>query len=49
MIELNSHQRGIRQSVDWTLIGVYLTLVFIGWINIYASIHSTYIVKAWSA
>ena len=41
MIEINSHQRGIRQSVDWTLIGVYLALVFIGWINIYASIHST--------
>ena len=41
MIEINSHQRGIRQSVDWALIGVYLVLVFIGWINIYASIHST--------
>ena len=41
MIDYNSHQRGIRQSVDWWLIGVYLLLVFIGWINIYASVHST--------
>jgi rod shape determining protein RodA len=41
MIEDNSHQRGLRQSVDWSIVGVYLALVFIGWINIYASIHST--------
>ena len=41
MIEPNSHQRGLRQSIDWALIAVYLLLVFIGWINIYASIHST--------
>ena len=40
MIEVNSHQRGLRQSIDWAIIGVYLVLVFIGWINIYASIHS---------
>jgi rod shape determining protein RodA len=41
MIEVNSHQRGLRQSVDWAIIGAYLMLVLIGWINIYASIHST--------
>ena len=41
MIEGNTHQRGLRQSVDWAIVGVYLALVFIGWINIYASIHST--------
>ena len=41
MIEAYSHQRGLRQSVDWALVAVYLLLVFIGWINIYASIHST--------
>lgn len=41
MIEVNSHQRGLRQSVDWAIIGVYLVLVLIGWVNIYASIHST--------
>ena len=41
MIEGNSHQRGFKQSVDWHLVIVYLILVFIGWVNIYASIHST--------
>lgn len=41
MIEGNSHQRGLGQSVDWHLVVVYLLLVFIGWLNIYASIHST--------
>ena len=29
------------QSIDWALVGVYLVLVLIGWVNIYASIHST--------
>ena len=41
MIEGRLHERGLRHSVDWTLIGVYLLLVFFGWINIYASIHSS--------
>lgn len=27
--------------MDWAIIGAYLMLVFIGWINIYASVHST--------
>ena len=40
MIEENKHQRGLKQSVDWKLIGVYILLVLIGWVNIYASIHS---------
>ena len=31
----------IRQSVDWVLVGLYLLLVFIGWISIYAATHST--------
>jgi len=26
--------------MDWTLVAVYLVLVFIGWLNIYASIHT---------
>lgn len=29
-----------RQSIDWAVIVVYILLVFIGWINIYASVHS---------
>ena len=41
MIAENTNARGLGQSVDWKLIGCYLLLVFIGWINIYASIHSS--------
>lgn len=33
--------RGLKQTIDWRLIAIYLALVFIGWINIYASIHSS--------
>ena len=36
-----THERGLKQSIDWHLIGVYLVLVLIGWVNIYASIHSS--------
>ena len=32
--------RGIKSTIDWMLIAVYLLLVFIGWLNVYASIHS---------
>ncbi len=31
----------MSQSFDWKLVIMYLLLVFIGWINIYASIHSS--------
>ena len=40
MIGENTHKRGLKQSIDWKLIGVYVLLVLIGWVNIYASIHS---------
>ena len=40
MIDRPSNQRGLRQSIDWALIGTYLLLILIGWLNIYASIHS---------
>lgn len=33
--------RSISQSFDWKLVIMYLLLVFIGWINIYASIQSS--------
>ncbi len=36
----NFSDRGIKQSVDWALVVTYLILVLIGWVNIYASIHS---------
>ena len=47
MIEQQAH---IRQSIDWSLVGVYFLLVLIGWINIYASIHSadTASIFSWS-
>ena len=32
-------RRTISQSYDWKLVVIYLLLVFIGWINIYASVH----------
>ena len=41
MILENSTQRGLGQSLDLKLIITYLLLVVIGWINIYASIHSS--------
>ncbi len=31
--------RKLGQAYDWKLIFIYLLLVFIGWINIYASVH----------
>ncbi|MBQ9399421.1 MAG: rod shape-determining protein RodA [Bacteroidales bacterium] len=36
-----SNTRSLGQTIDWQLIGIYLVLVLIGWLNIYASIHST--------
>ena len=36
----NIHERGIRQSLDWSLVLYYVLLVLIGWVNIYASTQS---------
>lgn len=36
----NFSVRGLKQSVDWKLVVTYLLLVIIGWVNVYASIHS---------
>lgn len=33
--------RGFMKSVDWALIITYLVLILIGWMNIYASVHSS--------
>ena len=33
--------RGFFKSIDWRLVICYLLLVFIGWVNIYASVHSS--------
>lgn len=35
-----SYDRGLRQTIDWWLVLSYLALVVIGWISIYASVHS---------
>ena len=41
MIEASKeYKRGLKQAVDWKLVFCYLFLVFFGWINIYASVHS---------
>lgn len=37
----STHKRRFEQTIDWTLVFCYVLLVFIGWLNIYASIHST--------
>ena len=37
---LQGTDRGFRSSVDWTLVAIYLVLVLIGWLNVYASIHT---------
>jgi rod shape determining protein RodA len=36
----NPTGRSIGQSFDWKLVLMYLLLIFIGWINVYASIHA---------
>lgn len=33
--------RSFIKTVDWSLVFIYLILILIGWINIYASIHSS--------
>ena len=33
--------RGVMETIDWRLVICYLLLILIGWMNIYASIHST--------
>ena len=33
--------RGLRKTIDWKLVMIYLLLVLIGWANIYSSVQST--------
>ena len=33
--------KGLIRNVDWWLVACYIVLIFIGWMNIYASIHSS--------
>ena len=39
-MERSRRGRGLKETLDWPLIICYLLLVFIGWINIYASVQS---------
>ena len=32
--------RGVKSTVDWVLIASYLLLILIGWVNVYASVHT---------
>jgi rod shape determining protein RodA len=32
-------ERGIFYKIDWVMVGLYLALVFIGWLNIYAAVY----------
>lgn len=34
-------ERNLRQTVDWKLVLCYIAIVLIGWVSIYASVHST--------
>lgn len=34
------NQRSIFGNIDWIMIGIYLALVFIGWISIYAAVYN---------
>ena len=41
MRDLGGHKgRGLAKTIDWTLVIYYLLLILIGWVNIYASVHS---------
>ncbi|MBR1407061.1 MAG: rod shape-determining protein RodA [Bacteroidales bacterium] len=41
MVEETFKARSMKQSFDWKLVVIYLLLVLIGFVNIYASIHSS--------
>ena len=41
MKEIGGNTRSLRDSVDWKLVICYLVLVLIGWVNIYAAVHSS--------
>ncbi len=36
-----NYERALGKSLDWKLILIFLILILIGWVNIYASIHSS--------
>ena len=34
-------RRGLGKTIDWSLVICWLVMILIGWVNIYASIHSS--------
>ena len=38
---MGTYERTLRKSLDWNLVLTYLALILIGWVNIYASVHSS--------
>ncbi|MGP1514397.1 MAG: rod shape-determining protein RodA [Bacteroidales bacterium] len=38
---MNRHNKGILNSIEWKVILVWLFLVFIGWMNIYAAVYDS--------
>ena len=42
MIDLGGNKgRGLRKTIDWKLVIIYMVLVLIGWANIYSSVQAT--------
>ena len=33
-------QKNIFENIDWVLVGLYLTFVLMGWMNIYAAVYN---------
>ena len=33
-------QKSIFENIDWLIVGIYLALVLIGWVNIYAAVYN---------
>ena len=33
--------RGLGKTIDWSLVICWLIMILIGWVNIYASVHSS--------
>ncbi|MFN5494246.1 MAG: rod shape-determining protein RodA, partial [Bacteroidota bacterium] len=33
-------QQGIFRNIDWVLVALYLVLVFMGWLSVYAAVYN---------
>ena len=39
--QIGNRGRGLGKTIDWKLVIIYMTLVLIGWANIYSSVQAT--------